>query len=374
MRAADTEYVHRVRPALLALMRAAPDDAAACAATIEKVHAGGDQRGWDRFVALASRHGLLGIVNAQMTRMPQLSDALRQTALHRIALEELWYEHVERGLRRAISVVTDAGVEVCALKGPVLARRLYSPPAVRYSVDVDLLVRPDDLAAALEAFAAAGYVAESGATAEYLLKYSHHVELSRPGEPPIELHFRAYAGFGSELSADVLLARAQRFDLGDGLSVLVPPPEEEFVYLAAHAAGHSFIRLVWLYDLKLFCSKYHGTDWRRVADLAERHSVKSAVAYTLRVLERWLNVAPMSLPGELRRAGAAVRVADWLLTEVSTPQPKSPRDNLGGLLFTSLLCDTGRAGLWLWQHHLGRILRRRLYRLAPMQLPERWSA
>ena len=42
----------------------------------------------------------------------------------------------------------------------------------------------------------------------------------------IELHFRAYAGFGVELSADVLLARAQRFDLGEGLSVLVPAPEE----------------------------------------------------------------------------------------------------------------------------------------------------
>jgi hypothetical protein len=374
MRAADTEYVRTVRPALLTLLRAAPDDGAACAGTIDRLLDGGDRRGWDRFVALASRHGLLGVVNAQMARMPQLSDALRQRVLQRMALEELWHEHLDRGLRRAISVLTAAGIDACALKGPALARRLYSPAAVRYSVDVDLLVRPADLATALEAFAAAGYVAESGATAEYLLKYSHHVELSRPGEPPIELHFRAYAGFGIELPADVLFARAQRFDLGDGVSVLVPAPEEEFVYLAAHAAGHSFIRLVWLYDLKLFCSKYRATDWRRVAELAERHSVKSAVTYTLRVLERWLNVAPMNLPGELRRAGAAARVADWLLTEVSTPQPKSPRDNLGGLLFTSLLCDTAGAGLWLWQHHLGRVARRRLYRLAPLYLPERWSA
>jgi hypothetical protein len=374
MRAADTEYVRRVRPALLALVRAAPDDAAACAGTIDKLLDGGHRRGWDRFVALASRHGLLGIVNAQMARMPQLSDALRQRVLQRMALEELWHEHLDRGLRRAISVVTDAGLEACALKGPVLARRLYSPPAVRYSVDVDLLVRPDDLAPALEAFAAVGYVAASGATAEYLLKYSHHVELSRPGEPPVELHFRAYAGFGIELTADVLFAGAQRFDLGDGLSVLVPAPEEEFVYLAAHAAGHSFIRLVWLYDLKLFCSKYPATDWRRVADLAERHSVKSAVAYTIRVLERWLDVAPPNLPGELRPTSMAAHLADWLLSEVSTPQPKSARDNLGGLLFTSLLCDTARAGLWLWQHHLGRVARRRLYRLAPVYLPERWSA
>src|SRR6188508_479055 len=106
MRAADTEYVRTVRPALLALLRAAPDDAAACAGTIDKLLDGGDRRGWDRFVALASRHGLLGVVNAQMARMPQLSDALRQRVLQRMALEELWHEHLNRGLRRAISVLT----------------------------------------------------------------------------------------------------------------------------------------------------------------------------------------------------------------------------------------------------------------------------
>jgi hypothetical protein len=170
------------------------------------------------------------------------------------------------------------------------------------------------------------------------------------------------------------MARAQRFDVGNGLSVLVPAPEEEFVYLAAHAAGHSFIRLVWLYDLKLLCRRQPALDWRRVAELAEQCSLKAAVAYTLRLLERWLTVVPSNVPPGLRRSSAAARMADWLLTEVSTPQPVSPRDKLGGLLFTSLLCDTLRSGLWLWQHHLGRMTRRRLYQLAPVYLPERWSA
>ena len=374
MRAADVEYIRTVRPALLALLKAAPDDDAASAETIERLLVGKDQHGWDRFVALASRHGLLGILNAQMARMPQLSDALRQRVLQRIALEELWHEHLDRGLRRAISALSAAGIEACALKGPVLARRLYSPPASRYAVDIDLLVRPDDLAMALEALTQSGYAAETGATAEYLLKYSHHVVMSRPGEPPIELHFRAYTGFGSELAADVLLARATHFPLGDGLSVLVPAPEEEFVYLAAHAAGHSFIRLVWLYDLKLFSRRHPAIDWRHVADVAETCSLKAAVAYTLRLLHRWLNVVPSNLPSELTRSSMAARMADWLLTEVSTPQPKSPLDNLGGLLFTSLLCDTARAGGWLLQHHLGRITRRRLYQIAPVWLPQRWSA
>jgi hypothetical protein len=355
-------------------LKAAPDDPVTCTATIAKLLAVDDRLGWNRFVALASRHGLLGIVDTQMAHMPQLSDDLRQRVLQRIALGELWDEHLHCGLRRAISALSAAGIEACALKGPVLARRLYSPPASRYAVDIDLLVRPDDRAMALEALTQSGYAAETGATAEYLLKYSHHLELSRPGEPPIELHFRAYTGFGIELAADVLLTRAQRFPLGDGLSVLVPAPEEEFVYLAAHAAGHSFIRLIWLYDLKLFSMRHPAIDWQRVADLAETCSLKGAVAYTLRLLDRWLDVVPSNVPSALTRPTVAARMADWLLTEVSTPQPKSPLDNLGGLLFTSLLCDTTRAGVWLWQHHVGRMTRRRLYQIAPVWLPQRWSA
>jgi hypothetical protein len=371
--ASESGYVQTVRPALLALLKGAPDDGPGCARTLEQLLAG-RRDVWDWFLNSASRHGVLGVANAQLAQMPGLDEDLRQRVLHRIALEELWHEHLNRGLARAISVLAAAGIDACALKGPVLARRLYSPAAVRYASDIDLLVRPDDLPTALEALTNAGYVAATGATADYVLKYSHHVGLSRPGEPPIELHFRAYAGFGIEVAADMLLRRAQPVGLGERLSVLVPAPEEEFVYLAAHAAGHSFIRLVWLYDLKLFLKRYPSIDWQQVADIAERCSLKTALAYTLRLLHRWLNLVPPGLPSALIRPRIATRMADWLLSEVSTPQPKSPRDKLGGLLFTSLLCDTLPSGLWLWQHHLGRMTRRRLYQLAPVYLPERWSA
>ena len=132
MRPAD-DYVGTVRPALLALLKAAPDDPATSTATIAKLLSVDHRLGWNRFVAFASRHGVLGIVDAQMARMPQLSDALRQKVSQRIALGDLWDKHLYGGLRRAIAALSAAGIEACALKGPVLARRLYSPPASRYT-------------------------------------------------------------------------------------------------------------------------------------------------------------------------------------------------------------------------------------------------
>jgi hypothetical protein len=50
------------------------------------------------------------------------------------------------------------------------------------------------------------------------------------------------------------------------------------------------------------------------------------------------------------------------------------RDNLGGLIFTALLCDRLSSGAWLMRHHVGRSARRKMKGLAPALLPDRWSA
>jgi hypothetical protein len=168
--------------------------------------------------------------------------------------------------------------------------------------------------------------------------------------------------------------RARRFLVRADLPILVMSAEDEFVYLAAHAAGHSFIRLVWLYDLKLLLDKHPTIDWQQVADRARAFGVLSVVVYAIRLLEEWLAAAIPDLPDRLKRRTVRSRIADQLLTEVSTPQRQSVRDNLGGLLFTSLLCDRFASGAWLLQHHILRTTRRRLYRLAPVYMPPRWSA
>jgi hypothetical protein len=279
-----------------------------------------------------------------------------------------------KGLRAVAAALQDIHIPVCAMKGPVLAERLYGDPESRHCLDVDLLVPPEHFDRAAGALARMGYGTGDAATKRYLREFSHHWEFGGVGLPPIELHFRTYAGFGAELPAGVLLDRAQPYPLSDSVSVVTPSPEDEFVYLAVHAAGHSFIRLVWLYDLKLLVRRYPWLDWNRVAATAAAHGVTTPVAYAIRLLDVWLGVSFEHLPRTLRQRNARSRMADFLLAEVSTPQPKSMRDNLGGLLFTSLLCDRLSSGGWLLQHHVLRSARRRLRQIAPTVLPERWSA
>ena len=374
MPAAGESFIESLRSTLLSLLRAIPDHPAQFASAIDALARRNDPDVWPGLLACASQHGVLGVIDRQLTAQPQLPPDVRETTERRLAIDRLWQEHMRRGLEDAVGALAQAGVETCAMKGPVLAARLYPPSTIRHCLDIDLLVRPDDFDRAMAALTGAGYTTETGVSATYRRLHAHHLGFSRPATAPIELHFRAFAGFGVVLAADVLFDRAEPFQLNGHLTVLAPSPEDDFLYLATHAAGHSFIRLVWLYDLKLLVERYPSLDWDHIARRADTLGVATPVAYTTRLLHDWLGVPAGDLSARLLRRAVRTRMADWLLPEVSRPQPASAWDNFGGLLFTSLLCDRMGSGAWLLQHHILRSTKRRLKQAAPAYLPEDWSA
>jgi hypothetical protein len=290
----------------------------------------------------------------------------------RRVIESLWHAQVRASLTDAIRTLAAGHIPVCALKGPALGARLYDDPSVRPSMDVDLLIRRDDLPRAVELLSAAGYRGDDdGVARAYLIRHSHHLSFSRPNQPGLELHFHAYAGFGAVLSSGALMDRAHAFEL-DGVPLLVPSAEDELVYLAVHAAGHSFIRLLWLYDLKQLLARNPALDWNAVAERARTWRVAGPVGEAIDLLATWLHVHVPAVP-RLASPGVRRRAARLLLGHVSTPAERSASDNLGGLVYTALLCDRPGSSLWLVSHHIGRALKRRVHSAAPRTLPASWS-
>jgi len=321
----------------------------------------------------AAQHGVLRLIEPAL-RAHGLPRAAESALDQRLAVGAMWHRHVASTLGHVLAALEEAQVRAAALKGAVLAERLYGDPLLRPSLDIDLLIRPEDLAAAAHALGGAGFTGDTELAASYLLAHAHHLHFSRAGAPSIELHFRAYAGFGVVIPAAALLERAREHRFEARAAVLVPSPEDEFIYLAVHAAGHSFVRLLWLFDLKMLLRRHPELNWEAVAARSESLGVASAVGYALRLLGEWLRVEAGPIPAALARRGARSRLADRLLAEVSAPRPRSVRDNVGGLVFTSLLCDRLSATGWLLQHHIGRAMRHRLQRLAPGYLPRDWAA
>jgi nicotinamidase-related amidase len=217
------------------------------------------------------------------------------------------------------------------LKGVGLAERLYNPPCMRGSTDIDLLVAPADLSRTLAVVDHAGYEVESGATAQFFRNRHFHVHaMQRTRGTPLEVHFMAYRGFGSQITAADLFEQALPFQALPGL--LVPAPARELVYLAVHAAAHRFVRMGWLLDLVLLIGK-EGPDIINDARVfARRVRFSQAFEVALLLLKARFGVA---VPG---RSSLRARLAESIAEEPASPLLRSATR----FLYSSLLCDGAR--------------------------------
>jgi hypothetical protein len=112
-----------------------------------------DEGPWIALLAWARDHNLVGhlwhaaptIAVLTSGQQRALDEAYQEVTLTALAIEASAV-HVHR-------LLAHAGIESRALKGFATARLLYADPAQRSSRDIDILVRPNDLAQALEVLA-----------------------------------------------------------------------------------------------------------------------------------------------------------------------------------------------------------------------------
>lgn len=352
-------------PLLQRLLAALPGDLAAFERLCAQVP------DWPALLAAAARHGVEALLEYYLVRLPHPPAALDLHPLEQdLALRRLRQARLERPLDEALTHLAAAGIRTVVLKGPPLAARLYPDPSLRPSQDLDLMVAPADLDRAAAALEALGYQAEKGLLARYYRENHHHIHLHRDNTPPLELHFRATTGFGVIVPAEDFLSRAST--PGAALAWVLAP-EDEFLYLALHAARHLFVALVLLYDLKLFLLLHRDLDWRLAAARARSLRVTRAVSMAVELLHGCLAVPLppgryLALAPDLRS-----RLAHRVLSAVARWPIQWKATWYGKMAFRILLCDHLAWSAWSFRHRLLRAARRRAQRYVPWAVPQAWS-
>ena len=150
----------------------------------------------------------------------------------------IWAE----SLRSTLAAFHRSGVPVTPLKGPCLAERLYGDVALRTYADLDLLVRPHDLARAEKLLTDLAFI-PSGRADDYHRSWNRkavNLELHRNVDNPLTFDFDVNAAW----------ARAQPSQFS-GVPVWIFHPSDELSFLCLHAVRHRFDRLCLLVDLGL---------------------------------------------------------------------------------------------------------------------------
>jgi hypothetical protein len=334
----------------------------------------GEVQDWEQLFECAEAQGVAGVIWYYLAQPGMgVTLELKKQAGRRLAVRWLLQTRHRAALVEALMALDAVGVRAVLLKGLLLGDRLYPEPSLRPAGDIDLLVSQTDLDPAIAALESIGYVAESGLLARYYRENHHHLHLSRPQTPILELHFRATTGFGVIVPAEEFLSRAVPYRVPEGTTAWLLSPEDELLYLAVHAARHLFETLMWLYDLKLFLRRYPDLDWTLVSARARSLGVVGALSLTFEALDRRLSTPVPQRKDFVPPRRILARLA-WPVIAITARQPKgSRREKASQILYRALLCDHPASSLWFFRHRLLRFARRRAQRYLPKVVPEAWS-
>ncbi|MGY4397191.1 hypothetical protein ACVWZA_002382 [Sphingomonas sp. UYAg733] len=280
---------------------------------------------WPLFLKLVVRHRVMGLAYAGLSSAGvTLPEKVARWLMTRVAQMAEQNRILAAESAHLQSLLDAAGIPSLLVKGAPLAELAYGSLAIKHAKDIDLLVRPADLAAALALIRADGYqlwLPARELTERQLgdvVRHSRDIALIHPDRHvQLELHWgltdnpRMLAGLGAT-------AEAQSVVLGKGgPGVRTLGRDDLFAYLCVHGAAHGWIRLKWLADVAALAA-LPGAEIERLYRAAVERGVGHCAAQALLLSQALLGLTlPPALADELaasRRVRKLVAVALDIMT------------------------------------------------------------
>jgi hypothetical protein len=270
---------------------------------------------WDRFLWLANRHRVAGLVHeatssAQAELPPAAAEELAARARHIGRRNAILLAETLR-LQRALDA---AEIPCLMLKGVALAQLAYGTLATKHARDIDLLVPPDHAAAALHILEREGYALSypaarmSEAQSRAVFRYAREVQLLHRGNRLlVELHWRP-TNNPLLLKGIDAHAAAQSVALGDGVGIRTLATADLFAYLCVHGAQHAWSRLKWLADFNALAAA-NAADLQRLYRHAQSIGAGRCAGQALLLCNR---LFALSLPAALNEEIGADRTVERL--------------------------------------------------------------
>ncbi|MBT8402023.1 MAG: nucleotidyltransferase family protein [Rhodothermia bacterium] len=270
----------------------------------------GDDASWARALQLAVFHGVSSIVYQGVILSKELSascpPAMREWLRLQQAVVELSIAAQVNELDRIRAAFSAKGVESLTVKGVTLGALAYSPPHLRRSGDMDVLVRKSQYRTAAAELIALGYEpVVPDPVIEYAAVSTDEIEglietktgLTFVGnQSPVDLHWtlddfpdpsrRSWFPFSSGLDPEAALMAPAVVEF-QSVELKTLQLEDLVLYLCFHGAKHSWSRLTWIAD---------------IAALSQKQTINWGVVYKKAVStgsDRLVNVAVLLAVGLL---------------------------------------------------------------------------
>ena len=272
----------------------------------------------DRLTSLATNHHVV----------PHLYRALQAAAEAGTPIPEAWrgrlraccrtitaYNLQALGLLHHLQqTLGKSGIAGLPIKGPALALLAYGDVAARQFEDLDLVVRQENLLAAVDLLEQEGFaLRELAITVDrrQYLKTHQNWSMQKRGYAPLDLKSVVISHTFSR-PGDVALLEADRLSLslGHGRELQVPGPESMLLAVCLDGANELWVKLSSVADVGMILTRYSDRNWPDWLSQCARHGFKRAVLVGAGLARTLLGI---SLPDVFFRALEQDAVAQRLI-------------------------------------------------------------
>ena len=238
---------------------------------------------WDYLLKLVTFHGVAPLIAFNLSteglasQVPQLYlNQLRQIYNNTIYKNVL----LSNELAKILSTFRQHGVDAIALKGTILAEQLYGNPALRTVVDMDILVRSEQLSIANSLLLDMSYEKVILTNA---MNHPFHNEYCKNAKLPffIELHWNLDDQKLVAIPQQEIWQRAQMSQI-QKVDTLLLSPEDTLLLLCNNFSKPSDLLLKSLCDITTLIEKSSNIlDWNYIADSSRSWGINISTYYSL---------------------------------------------------------------------------------------------
>lgn len=269
------------------------------------------------FLEYASRHGVMGLVAGVLVRNRLLKQgpAFAEMDTHLRAMSRrAMIMQLERD--NVLRVLETVGMDAVLLKGAGLVSTVYGALADRDYGDIDILVPPTQINAAVAALSARGYGAPSTAAVNEGYRAHHfHVRVQRAAII-VELHWAlTLAREPYALDGEAVMRQAVRHTAVP--SARVPAAEDMLLHMVVENARDAFTRLTRLVDIDRIVVANPQLDWDYLETCARNAHLAPSLWLTLTTSVSMLGTP---VPAQLLQRLQPTAALRWHLGLFNVPQ------------------------------------------------------